>query len=43
MSATLQAIGIDSNIGLGTIRFSLGHTSTADEIQYVVDQLSNAL
>ncbi len=43
MSATLQAIGLDYNIGLGTIRFSMGHTSTADEIQCAVDQLSSVL
>jgi cysteine desulfurase len=43
MSSTLLAMGLDSNVGLGTVRFSLGRTSTVDEIQYAVDLLAMAL
>jgi cysteine desulfurase len=43
MSSTLLATGLDSNVGLGTIRFSLGRTTTNDEILQTVKILANAL
>jgi cysteine desulfurase len=43
MSSTLLATGLDSNVGLGTIRFSLGKATTNDEILHTVKILANAL
>lgn len=39
LSATLQAMGVSETIGRGTIRFSLGRTTTEDEIETAVDRL----
>ncbi|HJN44136.1 MAG: cysteine desulfurase family protein [Vicinamibacterales bacterium] len=39
MSPVLAAMGIVTNIGFGTIRFSLGRTTTEAEIDQVVGQL----
>ena len=42
MSPVLRAMGVQPEVGLGAIRFSLGRATTADEIQQVLDALSNA-
>lgn len=39
MSPVLAAMGIEPEVGLGAIRFSLGRTTTQDDLEYVVDQL----
>lgn len=39
MSPVLTAMGIRPDIGLGAIRFSLGRTTTAEDLEYVVEQL----
>ena len=39
LSPVLAAMGIASDVGLGTIRFSLGRTTTETEIDRVVQQL----
>lgn len=41
MSPVLMAMGIRPEIGLGAIRFSLGRTTTQDDLEYVVDQLKS--
>ena len=43
LSPVLKAMGIQPEVGLGAIRFSLGRASTAEEIDRVVEQLSHAL
>jgi cysteine desulfurase len=42
LSPVLQAMGVPESIGLGTIRFSLGRHSTRDEVELVVEQLTQA-
>lgn len=39
MSPVLTAMGIRPEIGLGAIRFSLGRTTTPEDVEYVVEQL----
>jgi cysteine desulfurase len=39
MSPVLRAMGVAPEIGLGTIRFSLGRTTTREEIEAVVEEL----
>jgi cysteine desulfurase len=43
LSPVLEAMGIASQVGLGAIRFSLGRTTTTDEIDQVVAALRRAL
>lgn len=43
LSPVLKAMGVSPENGLGAIRFSLGRTTTADEIDEVVARLKNAL
>jgi cysteine desulfurase len=43
LSATLKAIGIDPELGAGSVRFSLGRFTTRDEIQAASDLIINAL
>ena len=43
LSPVLKAMGISSEAGMGTIRFSLGRQTTTDEIEYVVQQIQNAI
>ena len=43
LSAVLQAMGVAPETGMGAIRFSLGRTTTADEIDQVVTALRRAL
>jgi len=42
-SHVLLAMHIPSEIGQGAIRFSLGHDNTAEEIDFVVDQLKEII
>jgi cysteine desulfurase len=42
LSPVLKAMGVPESIGLGTIRFSLGRYSTRDEVELVVEQLTQA-
>jgi cysteine desulfurase len=39
MSPVLQAMGVSPEIGAGTVRFSLGRTTTAEEIETVINRL----
>jgi cysteine desulfurase len=43
LSPVLEAMGVEPRIGMGAIRFSLGRTTTADEIDHVVANLRRAL
>ena len=43
LSPVLSAMGLTKEAGMGTIRFSLGRTTTAGEIDYVVNQLKKAV
>jgi cysteine desulfurase len=43
LSPVLRAMGISEHVGMGAVRFSLGHTTTADEITEVVERVSNFL
>jgi cysteine desulfurase len=43
LSPVLKAMGIPPEIGMGTIRFSLGRTTTIEEVDRVVQLLKNAL
>ena len=42
LSPVLRAMGVPESIGLGAIRFSLGRNSTRDEVECVVEQLTQA-
>jgi cysteine desulfurase len=39
----LEAMGVAPHVGMGAIRFSLGRGTTRDEIDTVVEGLSDAL
>jgi cysteine desulfurase len=43
LSPVLKAMGMPNQIGMGAIRFSLGRTSTMDDIEYVLDCLKNII
>jgi len=43
LSPVLQAMGVASEVGMGAVRFSLGRTTTRDEIDVVVDRLTEIL
>src|SRR5215468_2469741 len=43
LSPVLQAMGIAPNVGMGAIRFSLGRSTTRDEIDAALERLSNVL
>ncbi|MDE8347492.1 MAG: cysteine desulfurase family protein [Acidocella sp.] len=40
ISPVLRAMGINTDIAIGAIRFSLGRSTTQDEIDYVLEKLS---
>ena len=42
-SPVLAAMGLPANVGLGTIRFSLGRSTTKTEIDSVVDRLATCI
>ncbi len=39
LSPVLRAMGVETEVGIGAIRFSLGRTNTQDEIEWVVEEL----
>jgi cysteine desulfurase len=43
LSPVLEAMRISPNVGMGAIRFSLGRTTTEEEIEMVVDRLKEVL
>jgi cysteine desulfurase len=43
LSPVLEAMGVAPDVGMGAIRFSLGRGTTRDEIDAVVEGLSDAL
>jgi len=43
LSPVLKAMGISPEVGMGAIRFSLGRTTTLEEVDAVVQLLKNAL
>jgi cysteine desulfurase len=43
LSPVLRAMGVPESVGLGAIRFSLGRNSTANEVEWVVDQVADAI
>jgi cysteine desulfurase len=43
ISPVLRAMGVETAIGMGAIRFSLGRTTTAAELDYVVERLQEIL
>lgn len=43
LSPVLKAMGISNEVGMGAIRFSLGRTSTMQELEIVVQLLKNTL
>jgi len=43
LSPVLKAMGISNEVGMGAIRFSLGRTSTMQELEIVVQLLKNML
>ena len=43
MSPVLKAMGLESPVGLGAIRFSVGRPTTEDEIEIVVGLLRNLI
>ena len=43
LSPVLKAMGVAPEVGMGAIRFSLGRATTRDEIDAVVERLTNIL
>jgi len=43
LSPVLKAMGVSMKTGMGAIRFSLGRSTTQDEIEYVVRELKNVV
>ena len=43
LSPVLAAMGVPERVGMGAVRFSLGRTTTDDEIDSVADQLRTVL
>lgn len=43
LSPVLDAMGVETEVGVGAVRFSLGRTTTRDEINTVVAQLADVL
>jgi cysteine desulfurase len=43
LSPVLKAMGISPEVGMGAIRFSLGRTTTIQELERVVQLLKNTL
>ncbi|HEY2528798.1 MAG TPA: cysteine desulfurase family protein [Xanthobacteraceae bacterium] len=43
LSPVLDAMGVETEVGVGAVRFSLGRTSTRDEVDSVVAQLADVL
>ena len=43
LSPVLEAMGVTAEVGIGAVRFSLGRTTTRDEIDTVLERLTNIL
>jgi cysteine desulfurase len=43
LSPVLRAMGVPADVGFGAVRFSLGRTSTASEVDTVIEHLAAAL
>jgi cysteine desulfurase len=43
LSPVLEAMGVTPEVGMGAVRFSLGRATTRDEIDMVVERLTNIL
>jgi hypothetical protein len=43
LSPVLEAMGVEESIGVGAIRFSLGRTTTASEIDFVIQKLEEVI
>jgi len=43
LSPVLKAMGVTDAVGMGAIRFSLGRTTTMDELERVVYLLQNSV
>ena len=43
LSPVLEAMGVEPRVGMGAVRFSLGRTTTADEVDHVVARLRRVL
>ena len=43
LSPVLAAMGVSEEVGQGAVRFSLGRSTTAEEIEYVVERLTRAV
>jgi cysteine desulfurase len=43
LSPVLQAMGVESDVGMGAVRFSLGRGTTREEIDMVIAQLTDIL
>jgi cysteine desulfurase len=43
LSPVLGAMGVETEVGMGAVRFSLGRATTSDEIDTVVAQLTDVL
>jgi cysteine desulfurase len=43
LSPGLEAMGVEESIGVGAIRFSLGRTTTASEIDFVIQKLEEVI
>jgi len=43
LSPVLTAMGVPTEVGMGAVRFSLGRSTTADEIDDVVERLTRAI
>ncbi len=42
MSPVLKAMGVPPKVGMGAIRFSLGRTTSREQIDYVLDKLKDS-
>lgn len=43
MSPVLRAMGVSEEVGAGAVRFSLGRTTTSEEIEIVIEMINRAL
>ncbi|MBC7284004.1 cysteine desulfurase family protein [Hoeflea sp.] len=43
LSPVLEAMGVSPQVGMGAIRFSLGRTTTADEVNHIVARLKQVM
>ncbi len=43
LSPVLRAMGITEKVGMGAVRFSLGRSTTIQEIEYLIDQIHHVI